>query len=321
VDFRAVLERLRRDGVSGSASPARVRGGEIIRRAARLTPKFRGRDFFLWTLASALNPRWPRDFPYQDYRGLRFKLDLADPAYRAIYLLNRYESDLVWVLEHLLKPGDTFVEAGTSIGLYTVIAGHRVGPTGRVIGFEPLDSARAIALGHSRANDLTNIEIIPCALSSAAGSAQIFSFSGLPTGHASLANLAPNGAGQTCELRTLDSVLATRERHDVRVVKLDVEGSEFAALLGAEQIIEASHPRFIVESNPETTAAFDYDFSEVVEWFIRKDYRAFGWHNGRWAPVSPGGLGAKPRNILFIWNDDVDALAKVVPHSIGDGRQ
>ena len=290
---------------------SRVRGGEAIRRAARRIGKFKGRDFLLWNLASLLNRSWPQSFSYTDGRGLKFLLDLNDPAYRALYLFGQYEWDLLWTLDNLLTEGETFVEAGTSIGLYTAIAARRVGRNGKVLGFEPLNSARETAELHVGLNALSNVSIAPYALGTAPGTAQIFAFSGLPTGHASLANLAPDGAAQKCEVATLDSLLSEGDRSRVRLIKLDVEGSEFAALKGADATIDASHPRVIVECNAETAAAFGYSFAEVERWFYDRAYVGFIWRTARWVELASNEADTAPHNVLFVWHGDGDALLRV----------
>jgi FkbM family methyltransferase len=290
---------------------SRVRGGEVIRRAAHGIRKFKGRDFLLWNLASLLNRQWPRSFSYTDNRGLRFVLDLTDPAYRALYLFGQYEWDLLWCIDNLLDPGDTFVEAGTSVGLYTTLAAKRVGPQGKVIGFEPLDSARQTAERHAQLNDLRNVSIAPMALGASHGRAEIFSFGGLPTGHASLVNLAPEASGQSCEVTTIDSMLSTSERGRLRLIKLDVEGSEFAAIRGAGETISAMHPRVIIESNAETSRAFGYSFDELAAWFYERGYRAFLWRGNAWTERVESQVDGRPHNVLFVWKDDSDALRRV----------
>jgi len=290
---------------------SRVRGGEAIRRAACRIHKFKGRDFLLWNLASLLNRSWPQSFAYTDARGLKFLLDLNDPAYRALYLFGQYEWDLLWTLDNLLAKAETFVEAGTSIGLYTAIAARSVGRNGKVLGFEPLNSARETAERHVRLNALTNVSIAPYALGTAPGTAEIFDFFGLPTGHASLANLAPDGAPQKCEVATLDSLLSEGDRSHVRLIKLDVEGSEFAALKGADATIDASHPRIIIECNTETAAAFGYSFAEVERWCHDRAYVGFVWRAGRWVQLPSNGADTMPHNVLFVWHGDCDALRRV----------
>jgi FkbM family methyltransferase len=286
-----------------------IRGGGLIRRAADRIGKFKGRDFLLWNLASALNPTWPTAFSYTDSRGLRFRLDLNDPAYRALYLFGQYERDLLWALDHLLEAGDVFVEAGTSIGLYTTIAASKVGPDGHIFGFEPLDSARESATWHAEANGFNNVTLSAEAIGAEAGTARIFSFSGLPTGHASLANLAPPSIAQACQVTTLDAFLEARQWPRVRLIKLDVEGSEFPALQGAHRTIERSHPRILVEANPETAAAFGWQFLDLEAWLVERDYKGYLWSKGRWSPLPRLGAGRESRNVLFLWSRDDQARA------------
>jgi FkbM family methyltransferase len=292
-----------------------VRGGEAIRRVAGKIRKFKGRDFVLWNIASLLNRSWPHDFPFTDSRGLRFTLDLNDASYRALYLFGQYEWDLLWTLENLLDEGDTFLEAGTSIGVYTALASRKVGRSGKVIGFEPLNSVRETAERQLATNGLTNVTIAPYALGTTPGTAEIFAFSGLPNTHASLSNLAPAGVGQVCEVTTLDSFLG-ENRGTISLIKLDVEGSELPALKGARETMLASHPKAIVEANPETAAAFGYSFRELQAWFDDLSYDGFVWESGRWRRIDRGFENTRSRNVLFVWRSDEAALRKIRSHSV-----
>ena len=47
-----------------------------------------------------------------------------------------YESELAF-LESALLPGKTFVDVGANSGIYALAASRIVGPSGRVIAFEP----------------------------------------------------------------------------------------------------------------------------------------------------------------------------------------
>jgi hypothetical protein len=97
--------------------------------------------------------------------GYEMALDLSDPVERVTYCLRRYyETDVLMALDRLLKPGFSFVDGGANIGMITLHAAHRVGPSGKVLAFEPNPGVFRRLLGHVRVNRLEQVEPIECAL-------------------------------------------------------------------------------------------------------------------------------------------------------------
>lgn len=56
-------------------------------------------------------------------------------------------------------------------------------------------------------------------------------------------------------MRRLDDVIDWRHLPGRTVIKLDVEGSELAALLGARKLIQAVAPPLMIEINPQAMQA------------------------------------------------------------------
>src|ERR1700682_1016300 len=65
-------------------------------------------------------------------------LDVTDHTGRLHYFFQQpYEPGLVRHLSGRLRPGDVFIDVGAHIGLFSVLAAHLVGPSGRGVAFEP----------------------------------------------------------------------------------------------------------------------------------------------------------------------------------------
>src|SRR5262245_28965094 len=65
-------------------------------------------------------------------RGLRLEVDLATSTGRGIYYHSSCEPGVAWFIQRFLKPGMSFVDAGTNLGEFTVRAARLVGPSGKV---------------------------------------------------------------------------------------------------------------------------------------------------------------------------------------------
>jgi FkbM family methyltransferase len=124
--------------------------------------------------------------------------------------------------------GDTFVDVGAFIGLYTVAAAKRIGPAGKVIAFEP-DPANAAALQvHLRLNEVSDrVDIIQAAATDHGGSVAFNGTGGCES------HVDPASVGKRVKAMRLDDVSEQR----VDLLKIDVEGHEEAVLRGAAKLL------------------------------------------------------------------------------------
>jgi FkbM family methyltransferase len=187
--------------------------------------------------------------PYDEGRTSIYA-DLNTPLGLGVYRYGFRDSDIDLV-GRLLSPGDVFVDGGANVGLFTLVAASRVGPTGKVIAFEPGRAVRLRLLENVVLNGLSQVEVIPFALSNRAGEAsfRVFDKSGAGLNHLAP---TPNESGdlETVGVTTIDSALIPHDRDRLTVIKLDLEGAEHAALVGAEMTLRLSHPDLLLEVEP-----------------------------------------------------------------------
>jgi hypothetical protein len=77
---------------------------------------------------------------------------------RAIETSGGFAEGEVGILTALTKPGDTVVDVGANIGAMAVPLARRVGPSGRVIAFEPMPPTFLCLCANAVLNDLPWIE-------------------------------------------------------------------------------------------------------------------------------------------------------------------
>ena len=232
-------------------------------------------------------PRFSRvPVPYDEGRTSIYA-DLNTPLGLGVYRYGYHDSDIDLV-GRLLSPGDVFVDGGANVGLFTLVAATRVGLTGKVVAFEPGRAVRLRLLENVVLNGLSQVEVIPFALADRAGEAsfRVFDNSGAGLNH--LGPVADEAGNlETVGLTTIDSALLPHDRKRLTVIKLDLEGAEHAALIGAETTLRLSHPDLLVEVEPlhlrrmGTSAA-------AVETLLREHGYSFYW------------TGADPQGALFL---------------------
>ncbi len=186
------------------------------------------------------------------WHGYLMTLDLANWAQSCTWFLGRYyELDTQLVMRGLVKPGDTVIDVGANIGMITLLASRLVGPTGRVLSFEPNPNARARLKRHVELNGIENVEIYDVALSRLEGE-QTLKVVGSHDGVGTLADIPlSSNVTDIDRIRTVaaDNILPTDLKGRV-FVKIDVEGYEPYALAGMRITIDRHHPYILTEFVP-----------------------------------------------------------------------
>ena len=172
------------------------------------------------------------------------------------------------LLGERITPTMTVVDAGAHIGYFTCQAARLVGPRGLVLAFEPAPRNFELLTANVWRNGFTNVMCFPWALGDAPGFAQL-QLSASNTGDHRL-----HGAGGetvTVRVAALDDVLAIPGPVDV--VKLDVQGSEHAAVRGMERLLTASPSVLVVaELSPADVRSAGSEPLELLAY-----YRSLGF--------------------------------------------
>jgi FkbM family methyltransferase len=161
---------------------------------------------------------------------------------------NHYERELRY-LHHFVAPGMVVVDGGASCGIYTAVAARLVGPSGRVLSFEPGAEAFSVLTKNIQLNHLTNVRAHCAALSDRDGRALLYH---LERGPNSFSIGCPKSTAVESEevvTRTLDEMFREEGIDRVEFIKLDTEGAEELVLRGAGQSIARSRPTIIFEVN------------------------------------------------------------------------
>jgi FkbM family methyltransferase len=200
-------------------------------------------------------------------------LDLHDPRFLRV---PQELTDLPGVLKRFLRPGDTFIDGGANHGTFSIVAARLVGPEGLVVAIEPQPRLagllqKLLAHGPSRfevhqiacGNCSEEVEFyIPAATS---GSAGVFRDFSARSRHRTI----------QVEMRRMDDVLDWRNLPGRTVIKLDVEGSELAFLLGARGLIRATAPALLIEINAKAMRAAGTARAKLVKTLLDLGYDRF----------------------------------------------
>jgi len=133
-----------------------------------------------------------------------------------VYILDVYRS-------HLLRKGDVVLDLGAGIGDFSVLASHRVGPSGKVIALEPDKDDYELLLSNIKANNCKNIIALNIGVADAQGSRTI-SF---------------RSRNSSFRVNTLPIILNDIDMADkINFVKMDIEGYEKEVVRNGLELIK-----------------------------------------------------------------------------------
>ncbi len=215
--------------------------GSVLRRL-----NIRGKGRVANLLGSRLARRCP-ETTVSVAPGYGLRVPLADRIGRLMWV-GAYEPDLRTLLSSFLQPGMVFLDVGAHIGYFSVLGAARVGPQGEVHAFE----ANPACVKRLRKNSerYPAIRVHAQAVSDAGGHALFFpSVRAAESGWGSLLQGGERAAAVAVPATTLDAWFCTRGVPRVDFIKLDIEGGEYRALLGATQLLRLMRPVISLEVN------------------------------------------------------------------------
>lgn len=210
--------------------------------------------------------------------GMFDRLHFLHRAWR--YRLRSERQELSYMMSLDLR-GRTVVDIGAHRGLYSWWMRRAVGPSGRIVSFEP-QPEMIEQLHRMRATfRIANMSIVEMGLSSSPGVATLRR-SGTHTGGASLEHeAAADTTAFDIRLTTLDDYVASNSVGPVSFIKCDVEGHEREVFRGANRVLTTDRPTLLVECHDKHALDGEF-FAELAT----IGYSGHFLHDGRRTPVA-----------------------------------
>jgi FkbM family methyltransferase len=198
------------------------------------------------------------------------------------------EPTVNFFLREVLKPGDTVFDLGANAGWIAMVMSRLVGPTGRVIAFEPgpVVSDLATNLNEQRC---VNTYIENAGITAETGYANF-----VVTDDSQSGSIARDERGTRITVKTwaLSDYCLTHNIYP-SVIKMDIEGSERDAIFGATDLISSTHPLIIFEQSRDDLRAisllrdFGYSITNLHDYEpcnSTKDFRGIVQNLVAWKP-------------------------------------
>ena len=188
----------------------------------------------------------------------------------------KFEKQEVDVLQRIIKKGMTIVDAGANIGFYSLIASGLVGPTGKVISFEPSKETFTRLLDNIKLNEFSNIIPFNNGLGDKANEklvlrqdvgykdAERYLFPGNKAPDTKIENISILQRKEEVILDTLDNCLKNLNITKVDFIKIDTEGYEYYILKGAKNILQNSPEAILLMECTASGAARVSTTQEII---------------------------------------------------------
>lgn len=165
-------------------------------------------------------------------------------------LRDTYEPNVTAVFRRYVRPGMRVLDIGANIGYFTMLSASLVGPTGGVIAIEPNPDSVKLLEASRRENGFEHVRIFQVAAGRAPGLLVLNRASSN-----AMTSAVPDAVSHLVRSTTvpsfrIDDLVAPDANVDF--VKIDVEGAEYNALLGARALIARCRPTIVSEFSPKT---------------------------------------------------------------------
>jgi FkbM family methyltransferase len=212
--------------------------------------------------------------------GVKMVLNSESILSKAIYA-GRFEWQELQFLTRILQPGDTFIDIGSNIGLYSMIAAKRVGKNGSVIAVEPVSKTFHRLERNIQLNKYKNVKAFQLAISSSNG---ILPMSVSQDGYDAWNSLTKPARGEkfiTEEVTTIkfdDFVTQNSLTSRIKMVKVDVEGWEDELFKGAVTTLSAADAPIIqVEFNEPALNAAGSSSEKLMDRILKFGYHLYSY--------------------------------------------
>lgn len=238
--------------------------------------------------------------------GFRIYADLDDAAVGLHVAGGSYEPDVTAALRRCLRPGMAAIDIGANIGFLAMLAASIVGPGGSVLAIEPNPRNARMLEASRRANGFGQVTVVQAAAGRASGLLVLNATHSNGTTSAMPQDAALLLEAETVACLRVDALVTAQMRVDL--IKVDVEGAEYNALLGCGDILARCRPIILTEFSPDLIGSIsDISGPDYLGWLVALGYRL--------AVIEPDGATSEvdPEQAMAVYlargTDHIDLVA------------
>lgn len=191
-----------------------------------------------------------------------------------------FEQIVMTAYQDLLQPGDFAIDVGAHAGFHMFPMAEAVGARGKIYAYEPIPVLYESLQKQLKKRRLKQVKLFNLALGDVSGDTTFSYFEKQPAFSGLQQRPTPfeptDGGLQeiTVKCRRLDQSMPWFKK--ISFMKMDIEGGEYRALLGAERMLRKSRPIIILENGQGQSAQnYNYSADEFFGFFERHNMQLF----------------------------------------------
>jgi FkbM family methyltransferase len=209
------------------------------------------------------NKKW-----YHVYEDIKMYSSITSPRTWDIISGKDPELRIKNIFLNNIQAGDIVFDVGANVGEYSLIASKKVGDNGKVICIEPNVVALQELTDNIKLNHFTNTEILNCAVGENTGKTIVYNN---PLNEMSTIDVVAESkdlsSSSEIEVKTLDEIIFGNASKIINLLKMDIEGYEYEALLGCKnsfsknlikKILCEIHPLYLKNKGLSPQKIFDF---------------------------------------------------------------
>jgi FkbM family methyltransferase len=283
----------------------------------RTLPSFRGKGRigkFLQRLTT--NPKEASNclvtFRMKD--GTSMRVDLRSYTEEGSFWTGEYEGGVIGRLMSCLREGSVVFDVGANVGFYSIPLGKRLLELGgHIYSVEPVPANHSRLVENVRLNHLeTAVRPLNLALGDSVGAVQLSMGKeySAATGNAVIVAGDSNGdPASSARITTLDLLAAELAVVRCDLIKVDVEGYEYAFLKGGRAFLERTKPLVFLELNYHWMNHFGWSLSDLQRFGSSIGYACYREIPGGFVPADAAGVGIE-NGLMVPRGTEVEVIAR-----------
>lgn len=224
-------------------------------------------------------------YPFDLFKGVVMKvkihndinlmLHVDDWLQQQLYFFGEYEKAELKMLEKFLMSDSVFIDIGANLGLYSLYASSLMGENGTVVCFEPFSTNYRLLKQNISLNSNLNIRAENMAIGETDGLINLYYDEKDRNLGMVSSDMTEYTHSEAVKAVSLDSYLNGKSFEKIDFIKIDIEGHEYAALLGMKNTLARFHPTLLIEILEEDKPKSNSNKKKIIDFLESFGYRKY----------------------------------------------
>ena len=235
---------------------------------------------------------WPTETTRQTtlkFANIKMACDLSRFIQRRLYFLGDYEPEQVALWMKLAAQANVIMDVGANVGVYS-LAAAAANPAALIHAFEPTPELTARLQTNIALNQFDRIVVNSAAVGQQAGEIYLHYGGGKGGMNEGMNYVSPTAAGgrdRLVPVVSLDEFCEQNKIETVDLMKIDIEGHEYHALRGAENLLSQNRIRCIfMELNSWAVERSGHALSDIIDLLHDFAYQFYEIRHGSLVQIS-----------------------------------